>query len=487
MDASQCSIKQRTRRGGQAASREGANITVADRGGWTPLHSASQSGHVDIVRLFLRLPETIADAQDDCNRTALFAAARWGHPDVVQLLATAQVATNAEDWHGSTPLFAAVRTSLHGLGKHAIEAQVLCRHREAVAELDACIQKIRGIAGYERFLLGQTAAEMQECATGDTIAVVNISGIRSDAILVSPAAVKTLNLPRLSASDAEVWLGKKWTGRRSERPQKNKEYLDYLSWLWEACVKQILDEVCNTHDTANGLPRIWWIGTGLASSMPFHAAGTHSSGSTENAFSRAIASYTPSIKALGHGRHRARATESARGSVQIATMPTTPGNGTNPDSRKPAELPGVIEEKKQVMDVAGGHLPVELLDLPSVEQVVGSLKNCAHFACHGSTDHWDPSDSGLILQRCEGGQAEQDQLTVRRVGAEPVERATGVPVGVLNGGEQGGEAIGRGDPCGERVSGGRLSACGRLPLASQSADATSRPSHPATPRPSSDE
>ncbi|KAK4244031.1 CHAT domain-containing protein [Corynascus novoguineensis] len=224
-------------------------------------------------------------------------------------------------------------------------AQVIERRREAVAELNACIREIRGITGNKRFLLGQTMAEIQERAVGGTIVVVNITGLRSDAILVSRAAIKTLNLPQLLASDVLAWLGKKWTGRevrRRERPQKNREYLEYLT--------------C-TDDRANDLPRIWWIGTGLGSSMPFYTARIHSPSSTENVFSRAISSYTPSIKALGYTQHRSRATGRAEGSLLIATMPTTPPR-----------------------------------------------------------DHIDPSNSGLVLQKQgEGQEAEQDRLTVHRI------------------------------------------------------------------------
>jgi CHAT domain-containing protein len=99
-------------------------------------------------------------------------------------------------------------------------------------------------------------------------------------------------------------------------------------------------------------------------------------------------------------------------------MPTTPGNGSDANSRKLKELPGVIDEKKRVTDIARCcHLPTKLLDFPSAEQVVDGLKSCciAHFACHGFTDHSDPSNSGLILQRQEGGRTEQDRLTAQRV------------------------------------------------------------------------
>ncbi|CAM1508780.1 Fc.00g056280.m01.CDS01 [Cosmosporella sp. VM-42] len=303
-----------------------------------------------------------------------------------------------------------VNTPLRQVEQGTIQAQLRIRRLEALAELDACIHEIRGTAGHERFMLGQETAEMQECAAGGSIVVVNITEFRSDAIIVSPTAIKTLNLPMIAAEDVRAWLGKKWTGRRPERPQKNREYLDYLSWLWKTCVKQILDEICHSHateNTENSLPRIWWIGTGLASSMPFHAAGIHSADPTENAFSRVVSSYTPSIKALAYAQHRATATESVKGSVLIATMPTTPGNASCPD------LPGVIEEKNQLMGVVNGHLPIQYQELPSVEDVVKSLRNCciAHFACHGFTDQLDPSKSGLILQ----SQGEQDRLTVHTV------------------------------------------------------------------------
>ena len=95
--------------------------------------------------------------------------------------------------------------------------QILKRRREAIIELDACIAEIRNIAGYERFFFSQTIADMQNCAAGGSIVVVNITEFRSDAIIISPEAIATLELSNISAADAKVWLKKTWTGSREER------------------------------------------------------------------------------------------------------------------------------------------------------------------------------------------------------------------------------------------------------------------------------
>jgi tetratricopeptide (TPR) repeat protein len=307
------------------------------------------------------------------------------------------------------------------LTPNAAEVQAKQR-REAVAELDACIKTIRGIPEHRRFLLGQTVAEMQECAGEGTVVVVNITEFRSDTILISRNTVKTVPLSQLSASDARAWLSKRWTAKkRSVQKQKNEEFLGYLSWLWQACVKQILGEISTQSRPTQGLPRVWWVGTGLASSMPFHAAGLHMKGSTENAYSRVISSYTPSIKALAYARNWARSTEeprAAHGSLLIATMPTTPRGRS--EKNPPMDLPGVTKERDEIIKAAHDRITVVALNQPSVEQVLESLKVCriAHFACHGTSDSLDPSNSGLILQKSSnepGKVFEQDRLTARRV------------------------------------------------------------------------
>ncbi|EXM15632.1 hypothetical protein FOTG_16030 [Fusarium oxysporum f. sp. vasinfectum 25433] len=268
-----------------------------------------------------------------------------------------------------------------------VEALLRKRRQEAAAELDMCLKEIRCVPGHERFMLGQT------------------TDFRSDAIIVSNNSLRTIVLPELSASKARLW------------------FLDYLSWLWYACVKHIVAEISasETHPS-EGLPRVWWIGSGLASSMLFHAAGVHTRGSTENAYCRLISSYTPSIKELAYAQNQAKRAQEVlmaqdTNTMLIAAMPTSPkGPG---DEKAPKELPRVEEEMQEILILTRSHMRTTVYTHPSTDQVLQALKTCriAHFACHGTSDYSDPSNCGLILQKSTGldERLVQDRLTVQRV------------------------------------------------------------------------
>jgi CHAT domain-containing protein/tetratricopeptide (TPR) repeat protein len=294
---------------------------------------------------------------------------------------------------------------------------VTARREEALAQLGECVHSIQQLAGFGQFHKGLTANQMQTCSTKGHIVVVNITDLRSNAIAVTAGGFKVLPLSGLNADRAKAWIRNDLTtSSQRDRGRKNRTYLQFLSWLWRECVRPVLDKLnCHTQSSADDLPRIWWIGTGLASTLPFHAAGDFRAGIAESTFSRAVSSYTPTFKALQDSQRRSTTTTSILSRrdplrALIVSMPTTPGADS---------LKGTEKEKSEVTDALGPSVSIESLEHPDAASTMAQLQTCdvAHFACHGITDRTDPSKSSLILQKADTktGGLQQDILSVQAV------------------------------------------------------------------------
>lgn len=276
-----------------------------------------------------------------------------------------------------------------------------------VQKLEACINQIRNFTGYERFLMGPTPQELMSLANEGPIVFVNVADLRSDAFIISPSAIKHIPLTGMTMAKVKAWLE---LANGIDMITGQKRYNAFLKELWVVCVKPILQDVCPSKDGKK--TRLWWIGVGAASSLPFHAAGIHGKENVENTASLVISSYIPTLKALSYARERARIGKSSTRrpeSILVVAMPETVGH---------AALPGVVREMQSVQLATQNKLSALLLVKPDTKTVLGNIGVCdvVHFACHGISDPVDPLSSYLLLENNDGVTHQKaDKMTVRQI------------------------------------------------------------------------
>ncbi len=266
------------------------------------------------------------------------------------------------------------------------------RRYEASKEVEQLIAEIRKQPGSEDFLLAPGEGEVRAAARNGPIVVVNVSEHRCDAILVERHQTRSLALPRLTNEE---------TKEKAQRDNLGSPYI--LEWLWEAVASPILDALGFTQPPIDdNWPHIWWIPTGPLSRFPLHAAGYHNKRSSETVLDRAMSSYSPSIKAIIHGRRRLdpKATPPATGRTLLVAMEYTTGYARLSFAKKEVAMVRGLFKSMSLDTMEPGRRK---------QDITSNLTGCKifHFAGHGHTDGEDPSRSQLLL---DDGQS--DPLTV---------------------------------------------------------------------------
>ena len=332
------------------------------------------------------------------------------------------------DQTGDTSVLADDADMAAAWGEHQVED----RHR-LTAAFEATVVDIRGLDGFETFLLPPEPDQLVRHAQHGPVVVVNVSQYRSDAILLTPEGITSVPLPDL-AQDALIDRINFFhqaldtahdPDASSDQREGTQDTLSaVLEWLWDAAARPILDELGYQRTPAPGTvwPLVWWAPGGLVGSLPLHAAGYHREppgpdGGRRTVMDRAISSYTPTVRALGYARERNTASGADERALIVA-MPTTPG--VDSPLRHVAEEAALIHARLPESTLLIENPAATSAPQPTRATVLAQLGGCAiaHFACHGSSHPVDPSQNLLLLH-----DHDTDPLTVTSLAPIRLEQA----------------------------------------------------------------
>ncbi|GAB7105844.1 hypothetical protein JCM4814A_41580 [Streptomyces phaeofaciens JCM 4814] len=264
------------------------------------------------------------------------------------------------------------------------------RYRVAGRNLRILAAQVREVPGHERFMTPPTDEELLAVADRGPIVVLNLSPLRSDALVVRTDGVTVVPLPAVTPEAVDTLVGTFAAAAADPDCAGNEALLDGLAWLWDHVAEPVLAVAAPLRGGDGPLPRLWWCPTGPLSFLPLHAAGHHRDGDGRCVLDRVVSSYTPTIMALRRVRARQVAPSAEPGLLAVAVGRTASGDEP--------PLPGAYAEAARIAEVhpattvladAAATRTKLLAELPRHPRV--------HLTCHTRSDPRSPSLSRLVL------------------------------------------------------------------------------------------
>ncbi|RJQ77770.1 CHAT domain-containing protein [Pseudonocardiaceae bacterium YIM PH 21723] len=266
---------------------------------------------------------------------------------------------------------------------------------DRLAAWDRLLTEIRGQDGFADFGRPPRIEEFLRAADHGPVIILNVSGHRSDAIILAQGGIRSIPLPGVTPDTVDAQLGTVTAavGPRELLDLAAQRRLDsVLRGLWADLVSPVLREL-GIHAPGPGedLPRLWWVPTGPLALLPIHAAGLHdtrASADPQTLVDRTVSSYAPTVRSLSR-------TSAAPAPGMRAAEPLVVAMSATPDH---AELPGAPAET----DIVRRFAPAAriLADEQATRQsVLDALpgRSLVHFVCHAVTDPRSPSRARLLL------------------------------------------------------------------------------------------
>ncbi|KAK1815552.1 hypothetical protein LTR12_010017 [Friedmanniomyces endolithicus] len=271
-------------------------------------------------------------------------------------------------------------------------------HVVAARDFDAVVGEIQALPGLESFMHPLAEKEMVSLADRSPIVMINVSILRSDALIIDSTGVRNLVLPRLRLPDlvekANALTDALHCDNSSERRNTIEFIRDVQHWLWEAVVQDVHAHLSHGKQ---GLIRVCWIPVGPMALLPIHAAADPKSDA--NALDLIVSSYGTTLKELSyaHGKQPPNLNSAAALVSYMAQTPNQP------------DLKYAADEANAVGAILQRLVTTTVLPAPAKTDILTHIKNSSivHFSCHGFADAQDPSASRILLRDWE-----TDPLTV---------------------------------------------------------------------------